>query len=99
MAHEWVFAGSGFWVDEDTGTRHYHADSGDFICVSNFATAMLDLPVKSSQENSSLSFEAFTENMPAKGTKVRLVLIPKIEEKKDDKPAEKTADKPADKKE
>lgn len=85
MAHDWVFAGSGFWIDEDAGTRHYHADAGDFICVSNFSTAMLDLPVKSSQENTNLQFEAFTENMPEKGTKVRLVLIPKVEEKQDPK--------------
>lgn len=83
MEYEWVFAGSGFWVDEDTGMRHYHADAGDFICVSNFSTATLDLPVKSSQENSNLLFEAFTEKIPEKGTKVRLVLIPKIEAKKD----------------
>lgn len=87
MAYDWVFPGSGFWVDEDSGTKHYHADAGDFICVSNFSTATLDLPVKSSQENTNLQFEAFTENMPEKGTKVRLVLIPKIDEK--EKPAEK----------
>jgi hypothetical protein len=89
MEYNFVFAGSSFWIDEDTGTKHYHADAGDFICVSNFATAMLDLPVKSSQENDNLIFEAFTENMPAKGTKVRLVLIPKGGEKKEEKPAEK----------
>ncbi len=83
MDYDWVFAGSGFWVDEDNGTKHYHADAGDFICVSNFSTATLDLPVKSSQDNTNLQFEAFTENMPEKGTKVRLVLIPKEEKKKD----------------
>jgi hypothetical protein len=83
MEYDWVFAGSGFWVDEDTGEKHYHADSGDLICVSNFPSATLDLPVKSSKDNTDLLFEAFTDKIPEKGTKVRLVLVPTIEAKKD----------------
>jgi hypothetical protein len=78
MAHDWVFAGSGFWTDEETGKKHYQANGGDFICVSNFPTAMLDLPIESSQANASLLFSAMTEKIPAKGTKVRLVLIPRL---------------------
>jgi hypothetical protein len=81
MEYDWVFAGSGFWVDEDDGTKHYQGDGGDFICVSNFPSATLDLPVQSSQENSGLMFEANTDKMPPRDTKVRLVLIPKIEAK------------------
>lgn len=77
MPYDWVFAGSGFWTDEDTGKRHYMANSGDLICVSNFSTATLDLPVESSQANASLMFTAFTERIPPRGTKVRLVLIPR----------------------
>lgn len=77
MEYDWVFAGSGFWTDEETGQRHYQANGGDFICVSNFPTATLDLPVESSQANSELLFHAFTENIPPKGTKVRLVLKPR----------------------
>ncbi len=41
-----MFGGSGFWVNKETGEKHYMAKSGDFICVSNFPTAMLDLPVE-----------------------------------------------------
>ncbi len=78
MKYPWVFAGSGFWVEESTKTRHYHGDAGDFICVSNFPTATLDLPVKSSQDGGSLLFTAFTERIPPLGTKVRLVLAPKL---------------------
>ena len=77
MTYDWVFAGSGFWTDEQSGQRYYHADAGDFICVSNFPTATLDLPVESSQATSGLLFEAFTERIPPRGTKVRLVLRPK----------------------
>jgi len=77
MTHDWVFAGSGFWKDEETGQEHYRANGGDFICVSNFPTAMLDLPIESSQANADLMFEAFSDNIPPKGTKVRVVLIPR----------------------
>ncbi len=76
MAYPWVFAGSGFWKD-DVGKEHYRAESGDFICVSNFPGAMLDLPIHSSDQNDDLNFEAMTEKIPEKGTKVKLVLIPK----------------------
>jgi hypothetical protein len=47
------------------------------ICVSNFPSAMLDLPVESSQANTALLFSAFTERIPPIGTKVRMVLIPR----------------------
>jgi hypothetical protein len=86
MEYNWVFAGSGFWQEEEGGPRHYQADGGDLICVSNFPSAMLDLPVESSQGDASLLFQAFTDRIPPKGTKVRLVLTPRLD-KKDAKPA------------
>jgi hypothetical protein len=76
MEHPWVFAGSRFWTDEETGRQYYQAEGGDFICVSNFGTAALDIPVESSQSNDALEFEAFTEHIPPLGTPVRLVLKP-----------------------
>jgi hypothetical protein len=79
MPFDFVFAGSGFWKDDTTGKETYMAESGDLICVSNFATAMLDLPVPSSQVNDDLLFLAFTERIPPRGTKVRLVLHPREE--------------------
>jgi hypothetical protein len=48
---DWVFAGSSFWRDPNDGVEYYQADGGDLICVSNFPTAMLDLPMASSQSN------------------------------------------------
>ncbi len=77
MEHPWVFAGSGFWDNEVTGQRVYEAESGDFICVSNFPSAMLDLPIKSSKDNAELMFRAFTERIPPLGTPVTLILTPK----------------------
>lgn len=69
-----VFAGSGFWKDPDTGKEIYQAESGDLICVSNFSTAMLDVPIESSKVNSGLMFASFTDRIPERGTPVRLVL-------------------------
>jgi hypothetical protein len=81
MAYQFVFAGSGFWTDPDNGKKFYQAEGGDFVCVSNFGTAMLDIPVKSSQSNDELEFEAFTEKIPPLGTPVRLVFKPKLNAK------------------
>lgn len=77
MEYPWVFAGSQFTKDEQTGREFYLADGGDFICVSNFPSAMLDLPIKSSDSNTALLFEAFTERIPPLGTPVTLILTPK----------------------
>ena len=74
LEHPWVFVGSSFWTDESTGKRYYQAEAGDMICVSNFSTAVMDLPVPSSQADDSLLFEAYTERIPPLRTKVRLLL-------------------------
>jgi len=84
MTYDWVFAGSGFWKDEETGKEYYKADGGDLVCVSNFPTATLDLPVESSQSNDDLLFEAFADHVPPRGTKVRVVFIPRVEKKPGD---------------
>ncbi|MEA1950857.1 MAG: YdjY domain-containing protein [Planctomycetota bacterium] len=86
MQEDWVFGGSGFWTDKKTGQTHYQAQSGDFICVSNFSTAMLDLPVKSTHSNEGLMFEALTESIPPLGTPVTIVLKPRLTEQRADKP-------------
>jgi hypothetical protein len=80
MTQPWVFAGSRFWTDEETKKQYYQAEGGDFICVSNFSTAMLDIPIESSQSNAELAFEAFAERIPPLGAPVRLILKPKLKE-------------------
>lgn len=74
---DWVFAGSVFWKDPSDGQEYYQADGGDMICVSNFPTAMLDLPLESSQANEALMFEVFEDRVPPRGTEVELVLSAK----------------------
>ncbi len=74
LAVDWVFVGSGFWRDPADGTEHYEADAGDMICLSNFPSAMLDIPVESSDANEDLLFEVFKERVPPHGTPVELIL-------------------------
>jgi hypothetical protein len=77
MKESWVFGGSGFWKDEQ-GIEHYMAEGGDFICVSNFSSAMLDLPIESRQSNDELTFQANAERIPPRDTPVTVILSPKL---------------------
>jgi len=76
LDRDWVFAGSVLWKDPSDGKEYYQADSGEMICVSNFSTALMDLPIESSDANSQLQFEAFTERIPPSGTAIRLMMVP-----------------------
>jgi len=77
LQQNWVFSGSHFEKVGDSGEEVYLADNyDDFICISNFPTAMMDLPMESSDKADFLLYEAFSENIPPTGTHVRLTLIP-----------------------
>ncbi len=88
LDRDWVFAGSYIWKDPSDGKEYYQADSGEMICVSNFSTALMDLPIASSDSNSALQFEAFTERIPPTGTFVRLMLVPLPPENESETPTE-----------
>ncbi len=75
MLWDWVFAGSKFVKDPETGQESYLADGGDLICVANFMTSTLDVSVKSDAANSGLMFDAYTDRIPKRNTPVRLVLV------------------------
>jgi hypothetical protein len=79
LAIDWVFGGSLFFPDPEDAKKPklYAANGGDLICVSNFETAMLDLPVPSTQLDGDLQYEAFTERIPPLGTKVTVILAPR----------------------
>lgn len=98
MAYPFVFAGSSFYVDPDTNKQHYQGERGDFVCVSNFSTAVLDIPVKSSKSNEELEFEAITKKIPPLGAPVHLVFKPKLKKQGavSGKPGVKQAEKKAD---
>ncbi|MCG8651453.1 MAG: YdjY domain-containing protein [Pirellulales bacterium] len=93
MTSEWVFAGSGFWLDPSDGRKYYRANSGDMICVSNFSTAMLDVNIASSAEADDLRFSPFTERIPERFMPVRLVLVPLPEDDDQDAEAKAAANK------
>jgi len=80
MGLTWVFAGSHFWRDEETGQQGYQAEGGDLVCVANFGTAMLDVPAEVTNDNAGLLFEANTDAIPPLGTPVRLYFKPVLEE-------------------
>jgi hypothetical protein len=79
MAHDWVFAGSKFVKNPDAppdAPDYYAANAGEVIAVSNFPDSMLDLPVKVSQVNSELAFEADMAKVPPPLSKVWVILEP-----------------------
>ena len=86
MKADWVFAGSGFYIDEETGLKSYLAEGGDLICVANFADATIDVAIPSSADDSNRNFEAYTERIPPKGTPVTIELIPVADNGKKDGP-------------
>jgi hypothetical protein len=77
MDANWIFVGSGFFVDEQTGEKFYEAEQGDLICVANFPGAMIDVAAESSGSGeSNLLFEAATDRIPPVGTAVTIELVP-----------------------
>jgi len=75
---DWVFAGS-MLVDnplDKNGPKRYLANDGDVICVSNFESALLDLPVMSPKDDPDRSYVAWTERIPPVGTRVTVILEP-----------------------
>lgn len=82
---EWIFVGSAFQVDPETGKQYYLADGGDFICVANFPSAMIDVAMLSSASDDSRGFEANSDVVPPLGTPVLI----KIQRTRDLKPGDK----------
>jgi hypothetical protein len=85
LASDWVFAGSRLFPDPDDATKppYYLANDGDIICVSNFDTALLDLPIESTGDNALLQFDANTERIPALETPVTVILEPVLTKKEE----------------
>lgn len=76
LAVDWVFAGSQEYVDPETKRVFYGADDGDLITVANFPSAILDVPIASTESDDGRNFEANTPQIPPKGTLVTLYLRP-----------------------
>lgn len=85
MTADWVFAGS-FKGKSTTAMGeeyvYFGANDGRVVCLANFSTALLDLPVESEKgdpQGDSLAFKANTAVIPGRGTKVRALFeaVPK----------------------
>ena len=69
---QWIFVGS----DILPGGRYWAEVYGEMISLSNFASAVIDVPFCSSSADDDLSFVAKTGAIPPTGTKVEVVLTP-----------------------
>jgi hypothetical protein len=77
LDQDWVFAGSHLLKDPDNPNKAFYlANQGDFICVANADSAMLDLPVMSAKNPEDRLFEPFTDRIPPIGTKVEVIFEP-----------------------
>ena len=81
---DWVFAGSMLVENplDKTAPKTYLANEGDVICVSNFDSALLDVPIKSSKDDADRGYVAWEDRIPPVGTEVTVILEPVIAEKK-----------------
>ncbi len=77
LAIDWVFAGSELFEDPATKKQVYAADEGDLITVANFGSAILDLPIASSADDTNRVFVTNTEKIPPLGTEVFVTLGPR----------------------
>lgn len=83
---DWVYAGSVKGKSTNGAGEEYvyfGANDGRVVCLTNFSTALLDLPfesVDSDPNGDSLGYKANTELIPERGTRVRAIFeaIPKV---------------------
>ncbi|HVJ86624.1 MAG TPA: YdjY domain-containing protein [Caulifigura sp.] len=75
MKADFIFAGAMFVKNPD-GTEFYSAEAGNLICVANFADAIVDVNIRSSDVNADASFEPNTPEIPPLRTPVVVELVP-----------------------
>jgi len=76
MTTHWVFSGSRMRQDFD-GNDIYEANiTGELFGLSNFFGSVLDVPIRSTDDNTQLMFACFTERIPPLDTIVTIILTP-----------------------
>jgi hypothetical protein len=80
---DWVFAGSRFVKNEEDPSKpdYYLANDGDLLCLCNMESALMDIPVASPKALAERIYEANTDRIPPKDTKVLVLLEPVVEKK------------------
>lgn len=79
LASDWVFAGSRLipnQLEKNKPPIYLANTDGYFIGVSNFETALLDIPIVSPKDDADRLYEAWTDRIPAEGTKCVVILEP-----------------------
>jgi hypothetical protein len=79
LSADFVFAGSRFVRAPGQSRLQWLGDEGYLVCVSNFPGAIVDVSMKSDSSNAALLFEAWTDRIPPKGTKVRVSIRPEAD--------------------
>ena len=84
---DWVFAGSRFIKNEEEPNKPdiYLANDGDLLCLCNMESALMDLPIASPKALAERVYEANTDRIPPKDTKVTVILEPVVDPKKQEK--------------
>jgi hypothetical protein len=70
----WLFAGTAFAENTETGELVPVGDTANLICVANFPASVITLTGNSPHENSLLLYEAFEGRIPPIGTSVEVIL-------------------------
>ena len=76
MATHWVFSGSRMIQDYDGNDRYLANETGELFGLSNFVGSILDVPIRSSKDNTQLMFGCLTERIPPLDTLVTIMLTP-----------------------
>ena len=75
MQYAWVFGGSGYWKNPNTNETIYYGNDGSLVCLSNFPTATIDLPVESSNSNAARLYYANTSKIAPLKAPVRIIFF------------------------
>jgi hypothetical protein len=85
LEYDWVFAGSIFYknpLDPEAPEAYAAAGEGAAICVTDVPTAMLALPIGSTNNpDLGRAYEPNTDRIPAVGSKIEVILEPVPEKK------------------
>ena len=73
IQYAWVFGGSGYWKNPNTNETIYYGNDGSLVCLSNFPTATIDLPVESSNSNAARLYYANTSKIAPLKAPVRII--------------------------
>jgi hypothetical protein len=80
MTADFVFVGSQFIRNPGSERTYYIGDDGYLICVANFQGAVIDVSQRSTAADAEQKlFLPFTERIPERGTKVRIILEPVVD--------------------